>query len=111
MRKVMLLAGVLFVGLFGALALPAGAETVTPYVGGSTVVPNTDPVPTVAPAAVAAAPAEVSPASTTQGALPVTGADVAGLVALSAILIAGGVVVLLVRRRTDRLPDAVVTAG
>jgi LPXTG-motif cell wall-anchored protein len=110
MRRMMLFVAAVFVGSLGVLAGTAGAQT-SPYVGGSTVVPATDPVTTVASAAVSPASAEVSPASTTAGALPVTGSDVAGLVGLSAILIAGGVVVLAVRRRTDHTPDALVAAS
>jgi LPXTG-motif cell wall-anchored protein len=108
MRRLMLVVGVVLIGSLGLLAQPAGAQATSPYVGGSTVVPATDPVSTVAPAAAAA---DVSPASTTQGSLPVTGSDVAGLVGIAVILIAAGTIVLIVRRRTDRKPAGLAAAG
>jgi LPXTG-motif cell wall-anchored protein len=111
MRKVMMVLGVLvMVGALGALAQPAGAESTGAYTGASTSVAATDPQPTVAAADLVATDPQVQAATVSQGALPVTGSDVVGLVGLAAVLIAAGAGMLVVRRRADQTPG-LVSAG
>jgi LPXTG-motif cell wall-anchored protein len=100
----MTVVGVLvLVGSLGALAQPAGAQATGAYAGASTSVPATDPQATVAADVVTASP-QVEAATVSQGALPITGSDVIGLIGVAAVLIAAGAAVLVVRRRVDRTP-------
>jgi hypothetical protein len=84
-------------GVFGGAAAftllvpaAAGAATVGPYGGGSTVV--TDPAPA------ASGTASATAGNAADASLPFTGGDVAGLVAIGAGTVAAGAIATRVRR-------------
>jgi hypothetical protein len=75
----------------------AGAQTVNPYGGGSTVV--TDPATVSATASAPDAPADPGH----EGSLPFTGGDVAGVAAIGAVTVAAGMLAARVRRQHQRI--------
>lgn len=105
MRTIRVSAAMAFAALILLAAGVAGAqETDDVYAGGS-VSPTTVTVPATDPPSTAATP--TSQPIDTQGSLPLTGGDIAGIVAIGlGALAVGGSLIALQRRRSTQSPGA-----